>query len=251
MSIIIIAIIALVVIGAFCALLGSDGSDSSGNKPKKEYQKGNMDNVIDCECGKSYNQRHHNICPFCGLPVGMSPNPEKIFDCSCGCSFDLRLNDSCPECGQVPEILKNTKHIIKNGLSFNYPEYYDIGSYPDSDEVHKSIVALSKNDRTCELYIMEYRSIHFDDHARRRKYLLREYLKQQGYSSISENSGLPYCFNAVINSEFGQIMSTISYNFNYNDVIMIVANTQYNQWKDMYDPTNDIKIINDTIVLIE
>lgn len=242
---IIIIVIAIMIVGVFCAVFSSNSSDRSENIPKKEYSKGDMSNIIDCECGFTYNQKLHNACPNCGLKVGMRPNPEKITDCTCGCSYDLRIHNECPECGKIPEILKNTKHIIKNGLSFNYPEYYDIGSYPSSDEIHKSMVALSKNDRTCELYVMEYRSIHFDDYARRKKYLLKEYLKQQGYTNISENKNLPYCFNAIINSEVGRIKTTIAYNFNYYDVIMIVGNVPAGV--DYYC-IEDMKIIYNTIM---
>ena len=50
----------------------------------------------------------------------------------------------------------NTRHINKNGLSFDCPDYYDIGKYPSSDEAHKSMVALSKHDRE---YLKNVRTI--------------------------------------------------------------------------------------------
>lgn len=134
-----------------------------------------------------------------------------------------------------------TKHMKKNYLHFDYPEYYDIGNYPSSDGVHKSIVALSKNDRTCELYVMEYEYAHFDVNARLNAPLLKQYLKKQGYTNIKRNEALPYFFNARINSEKGQINSKIAFLF-FPDVIMIVGNTISN-----YDCTDDIVMIYDTI----
>ena len=137
-----------------------------------------------------------------------------------------------------------TKYIQKNDLSFNYPEYYDIGNYPSSDGIHKSIVALSKNDRKCEIYVMEYEYAHFDPNARLNSNFLKKYLKMQGYTNVKDNKSLPYFFNARINSEKGKINSKIAFCFNYPDVIMIVGNTLHNT---NYDCTEDIIMIYDTI----
>ena len=40
-----------------------------------------------------------------------------------------------------------TRYVKYNDLSFECPDYYDIGNFPSSDEVYKSIVALSKTNR--------------------------------------------------------------------------------------------------------
>ena len=110
----------------------------------------------------------------------------------------------------------NTRHINKNGLSFDCPEYYDIGSYPSSDESYSSIVALSKNDRTSEIYVMKYRDYAFDNNAKRNTFLLKEYLKMKGYENITEHRSLPYCFNAYAYSGVGRIKTTILFLINYN-----------------------------------
>ena len=136
------------------------------------------------------------------------------------------------------------KFISKNGLSFECPDYYDIGSFPASDEAHQSIVALSKNDRTCEIYVMEYWDYAFDNNAKRKTFLLKEYLRIQGYENITENRGLPYCFNAKVNSPVGKIKTTILFNFDYKNVIMIVGNVMPSS---NYDCIGDIRIINDSL----
>ena len=136
----------------------------------------------------------------------------------------------------------NTRHINKNGLSFDCPDYYDIGSYPSSDESYSSIVALSKNDRQSEIYVMKYRDYAFDNNAKRNTFLLKEYLRMKGYENITEHRSLPYCFNAYAYSEVGRIKTTILFNFNYPYVINIVGNTISN-----YDLTEDIRVINNTI----
>ena len=169
-----------------------------------------------------------NYCSECGAKIEASFK----FCTNCGASLSDR------------EPMSNIKHVNKNGLSFDCPDYYDIGSYPSSDEFHKSIVALSKSDRTCELYVMEYKPIHFDNNARRNTTLLKEYLKLQGYTNISENRSLPYCFNARINSGVGMLNTKIVYNFDHPDVIMIVGNTVP---ESSYNCVNDIKVINDTV----
>lgn len=138
----------------------------------------------------------------------------------------------------------NTRHIYKNGLSFDCPDYYDIGKYPSSDEAHKSMVALSKHDRKCEIYVTVYRKKAFDDNAKRNNYLLKEYLKRQGYRNIRENKNLPYCFNGNITHQAGNIKTTLVYNFDHDDVIMVVGNIRASS---NYDCTDDIKIILDTI----
>lgn len=142
-------------------------------------------------------------------------------------------------------IMVNIKHINKNGLSFECPDYYDIGNFPSSDEVHKSIVALSKDSRICEIYVMEYEDIHFDNNAKRNTFLLKKYLKLQRYENVIENRNLPYCFNAIVNSEFGKIRTTILFNFDFENVIMIVGNISPGA---NYDCINDIKIINESIL---
>lgn len=138
----------------------------------------------------------------------------------------------------------NTRYIDKNGLSFECPDYYDIGNFPSSSEAHQSVVALSKNDRTCEIYVMEYRDYTFDRNARENTFLIKEYLKLQGYENITENGRLPYCFNAKVNSAVGKIRTTILYNFNYYNVIMIVGNIMPHS---DYDCIDDMRIINDSI----
>lgn len=156
---------------------------------------------------------------------------------------------SCPFCGYdfIKSNIKNqnTRKIQKNGLSFECPDYYDVGDFHSEDEAHKSIVALSKNDRTCELYIMEYKDYAFDNNAKKDYSLLKRYLKMQGYENILQNKNLPYCFNAKVNSQLGKIRTTILFNFDNENVIMIVGNISPGS---NYECVNDIKIINDTIL---
>ena len=213
MSIIFIIVIFLIMV-ACCALLGGSNSNKSNNESQTYVYTG----------GKKR-------CPNCGREVN-----EIAVNCGfCGYSFNS---------GTTGGTRMNTRHINKNGLSFDCPDYYDIGSYPSSDEFHKSIVALSKSDRTCEIYVMEYKPIHFDNNARMNTPLLKEYLRVQGYSNISENRSLPYCFNARINSGVGMLNTKIVYNFDYQDVIMIVGNTVPGS---SYNCINDMKVINDTV----
>lgn len=139
----------------------------------------------------------------------------------------------------------NTRHIEKNGLSFECPDYYDIGKYPSSDGAHKSMVALSKHDRKCELYITVYRRNKFDNNAKRNTNLLKSYLQLQNYRNITINYRLPYCFNATVSHHMGNIKTTIAYDFNHGDeVIMIVGNLMPSS---NYDCIGDIKIILDSL----
>ena len=104
-------------------------------------------------------------------------------------------------------------------MSFDCPDYYDIGKYPNSDEVNKAMVAISKHDRECEIYIVVYRKNKFDDNAKRNMSLLEKYLRLQNYKNITINKMLPYCFNANVDCSMGNIKTTIAYTFDYNDVI--------------------------------
>lgn len=182
------------------------------------------------------------FCPICGTKV----EKPTIRCIHCGKSF-MNLKNKAHNDIQITN--KNsyiaTKHIDKNGLSFDYPEYYDIGNYPSSDDNHKSIVALSKRDRKCELYITVYKKNNFDNNAIRNNYLLKEYLKQDGYTNITENKKLPFCFNANKNHQMDNIKTTIVFNFKYNDVIMIVGNIIPSS---NYDCIDDLKIIEKSVI---
>ena len=245
----------LIIVVVCCALLsGGSNSNNSNNETTYVYTGGKKR----CpNCGREINEIAVN-CGFCGYCFSSGTKPHETYTNTIG-------KKRCPNCGrEISEIAvncgfcgysfnsgtatggnrMNTRHINKNGLSFDCPDYYDIGSYPSSDEFHKSIVALSKNDRTCELYVMEYKPIHFDNNARMNSSLLKEYLKMQGYTNITENRSLPYCFNARINSGVGMLNTKIVYNFDYQDVIMIVGNTVPGS---TYNCINDMKVINDTV----
>ena len=252
MSIILIIVIFLIIV-ACCALLGGSNSNNSNNESQTYVYTGGKKRCPNC--GRQVNEIAVN-CGFCGYCFSSGTKSSETYNHSgnkkyCpNCGHELnQIAVNCGFCGYsfnsgttTGGTRMNTRHINKNGLSFDCPDYYDIGSYPSSDEFHKSIVALSKSDRTCELYVMEYKPIHFDNNARRNTPLLKEYLKLQGYSNISENRSLPYCFNAYAYSEVGRIKTTILYNFNYPYVINIVGNTISN-----YDLTEDIRVINNTI----
>ena len=175
----------------------------------------------------------------------------------------------CPSCGhQINDVAKNcpycnhqflyddfsnfefdttsitTKSVKNNGLSFEFPDYYEIGNFKSQDEVYKSIVALSKNDGKCELFVMEYKISTFDTKAKKNLPLLRKYLNLQGYKNVFQNKSFPYCFNATINTEMGEIKTTILFNFETYKVFMIVANMlPYSN----YNCLNDLKIIYDSI----
>ena len=137
-----------------------------------------------------------------------------------------------------------TRHVKYNDLSFECPDYYDIGNFPSSDEVYKSIVALSKTNRECEIYVMVYRGYAFDNNAIRNNDLLRRYLELKNYYNISNNPYLPYCFNARIDYGEITIKSTIAFNFDHDDVIMIVGNVMH---FSNYSCNDDIKIILKTV----
>ena len=245
----------LIIVVVCCALLsGGSNSNNSNNETTYVYTGGKKR----CpNCGREINEIAVN-CGFCGYCFSSGTKPHETYTNTIG-------KKRCPNCGrEISEIAvncgfcgysfnsgtatggnrMNTRHINKNGLSFDCPDYYDIGSYPSSDEFHKSIVALSKSDRTCELYVMENKPIHFDNNARMNSSLLKEYLKMQGYTNITENRSLPYCFNARINSGVGMLNTKIVYNFDYQDVIMIVGNTVPGS---TYNCINDMKVINDTV----
>ena len=116
----ILLIIAFLIIVVVCCALLSGGSNSNNSNNETTYV---------YTGGKKR-------CPNCGREIS-----EIAVNCGfCGYSF----NSGTATGGNR----MNTRHINKNGLSFDCPDYYDIGSYPSSDEFHKSIVALSKNDRT-------------------------------------------------------------------------------------------------------
>ena len=62
-------IVAFVVIvgGMCCALVGSGSSDeTSSNNTYRPTYKGNMNNVVHCSCGFTYNLRNRDRCPNCG-----------------------------------------------------------------------------------------------------------------------------------------------------------------------------------------
>lgn len=242
--------------GSCCALLGR----SNSNKEQVNYT---SNGTKKCPyCGRELNVSAIN-CGFCGhsfniktVPSNQTVHSNKTYNyyaskkkCpNCG----RKINESAINCGfcgysfsggaGTEGIRKNTRHINKNGLSFDCPEYYDIGKYPSSDEAYSSIVALSKNDRTSEIYVMRYRDAAFDKNSKRNMFLLKEFLKMRGYEDVTEHTSLPYCFNAYAYSEVGRIKTTILFNFDYSYVINIVGNTISN-----YDMTDDIRIINDTI----
>ena len=168
------------------------------------------------ECNKKIN-KVANKCPYCNY-VFKKDTKE----------FKLKTNPI------------NTKFAEKDGFSFNYPDYYDIGIF-ETNEVFKTLVGLSKKDEECEIYVMEYRISTFDKQFKRNSHLLKEALKMQGYMNVFENKKLPYCFDAIANSEIGYIKTTILYNFRYPNVIMIVGNRLPNS---NYDCIEDMKIIN-------
>ena len=240
----------IIIIGVLCAALGSGGNS---NKEQVTYTSSGGRKICP-NCGRELNASAIN-CGFCGYSFNVKNIPKTTYSSpykkkcpNCG----RKVNTSAINCGfcgysfssgkSGGNTMANTRHINKNGLSFDCPEYYDIGSYPSSDEAYSSIVALSKNDRQSEIYVMKYRNHAFDNNAKRNTFLLKEYLRMKGYENITEHRSLPYCFNAYAYSEVGRIKTTILYNFNYSYVINIVGNTISN-----YDLTDDIRVINNTI----
>lgn len=95
------------------------------------------------------------------------------------------------------------------------------------------------------MYITVYKRNNFDNNAKRNNYLLKEYLKQDGYTNITENKELPFCFNADKNHHMDNIKTTIVFNFDYNDVIMIVGNIMPSS---NYDCIDDLKVIGKSII---
>ena len=141
-----------------------------------------------------------------------------------------------------------TRHVEINYLFFECPIYYQIGNFPSSDEVYNSIVALSHQNRECELYVMAYREHTFDYNAIRNRELLKRYLTLQGYYNISNNPHLINTYNANIDFDGIPIKSTIAYNFNNKNVITVVGNVfPFSN----YRCNNDIKTILDTVKYIE
>lgn len=264
MSILLIFVI-MIIIGVLCAALGSGGNSNNSNdsyvsnqakRPVNTFNSTSGVNWKNCpNCGHRINEVAKK-CPYCNHEFAGYASSNSSYTSSSGSKYcpecGHRLNESAINCGfcgysfssdaSVGNIMTNTRHINKNGLSFDCPEYYDIGSYPSSDEAYSSIVALSKNDRQSEIYVMKYRNHAFDNNAKRNTFLLKEYLKMKGYENITEHRSLPYCFNAYAYSEVGRIKTTILYNFDYPYVINIVGNTISN-----YDLTEDMRIINNTI----
>lgn len=176
------------------------------------------------------------ICPSCNHQLN-----EVAKKCPY-CDYDFEENDFSDFEFDIESI--TTKSVKNNGLSFECPDYYDIGNFKSRDEVYKSIVVLSKNDGECELFVMEYKLSTFDIKAKKNVSLLRKYLNLQGYEMIVQNKSFPYCFDAIMNTEMGEIKTTILYNFETYKVFMIVANMlPYSN----YNCLNDLKIIYDTI----
>ena len=138
----------------------------------------------------------------------------------------------------------NTRHIDKNGLSFDCPDYYDIGKYPSSDKVYKSIVALSKNDRKCELYIMVCREDMFDAVVKRDDLLIMKNLELQNFTDVTINSKLPFCYNSHVYYNGMNLNSTHLFKFSRNNVILIVGVSRPFVY---YDFIEDMEIILDTI----
>ena len=136
--------------------------------------------------------------------------------------------------------MANTRHVNKNGLSFECPDYYETGKYPSSDESYKSIVALSKKDRECEIYVLVYKKSTFDNNAINNVELIKKYLQLKNYTNITVNKNLPYCFNANTNFNGINVKSTLAYDFNHNNVILVVGNVRS---FSNYDCTKDLQII--------
>ena len=106
-------------------------------------------------------------CPYCDKRIN-----KKAKKCPY-CNYDFERGTLGAEivCNSI-----TTKTVNKNGLSFECPDYYDIGIYKSEDEIYKSIVALSKNDRECEIYVMEYRPTTFHWKLRKKPNLLKKNL---------------------------------------------------------------------------
>lgn len=100
-------------------------------------------------------------------PKNFSIESTREWKCCPKCNKKINVvAKKCPYCDYQIMIQKDndyefdttssTKYIEKNGFSFNYPEYYDIGAVESKNEIFKTIVGLSKNDdRTCEIYVTE------------------------------------------------------------------------------------------------
>ncbi|WP_296853397.1 zinc ribbon domain-containing protein [uncultured Methanobrevibacter sp.] len=253
--IILISIILCIILIAFLySKSNSNNSNKSMDYTTKKHNNNDSIKWKTCPDCKRKVREKVKKCPYCDhefseknySQIIYSPDGSKICP-NCG-EYLRQTAINCGYCGHSftsGNKRITTNHINKNGLSFDYPEYYDIGKYPSSDEAHKSIVALSKNDRVCEIYVLEYRSTHFDDKiVRNPNFYLINYLKKQGYTNIVPHAMMNYCYNARVNSELGNIKTTILFNFKYSNVIMIVGNIVPNS---NYDCIGDMKIINNSV----
>ncbi len=179
------------------------------------------------------------FCPECGAKV----DKPTIRCMHCGKPF-VDLN-AAPNEGIIQTTNKNilieTKHIDKEGLSFDYPEYYLIASIPPN--VPDCVVALSKDDGLCDIMIevSSAPKIPYQEGLFEKRY--KEYIKNLGFYDFTVIHGFgpnKTCVQTYSNTDLGIVKSTVYFDLNYARDLRITLNTlvQYD-----YDCMDDLKVI--------
>lgn len=186
------------------------------------------------------------FCPKCGTKI----EKPTIRCMHCGKPFvDLNV---APNGGIIQTTNKNiqlkTKHIDKDGLSFDYPEYYLIANIPPN--APDCVVALAKDDGLCDILVevssapkIQYQEGIFENNY-------KEYISNLGFYDFTVIHGFgpnKTCVQAYSNTDMGVVKSTIYFDLNYNKDLRITLNSlmQYD-----YDCMDDLKVISKNLQYI-
>lgn len=179
------------------------------------------------------------FCPECGTKI----EKPTIRCMHCGKPF-VDLNDA-PNEGIIQTTNKKiqieTKHVDKEGLSFDYPDYYLMANIPPNNP--DCVVALAKDDGLCDIMVevssapkMQYQEGIFE-----KKF--EEHIGNLGFYDFTVIHGFgpnKACIQAYSNTDMGVVKTTTYFDLNYNKDLRVVLNTlvQYD-----YDCIDDLKVI--------
>jgi len=186
------------------------------------------------------------FCPECGAKV----EKPTIRCMHCGKPFvDLNVSENTNIIQTTNKSINiPTKHVNKNGLSFNYPDYYLEANIPPN--APDCVVALAKDDGLCDIMVevssapkMQYQEGIFEKNY-------EEYIKNLGFYNFTTIHGFgpnKTCVQAYSNTDMGIVKSTIYFDLNYNKDLRITLNSleQYD-----YDCMDDLKVIAENLMYI-
>ena len=184
-----------------------------------------------------------NFCEECGFKI----TKDAKFCSNCGTSlveFDNSTNDDTQNTSEVSPT--SIKHIQKDGLSLDYPDYYLIANIPRN--APDCVVALAKNDGKCDVMIevSPASKIQYQEGTFERKY--KNYIKDLGFYDMTVIQGFgpdETCVQAYSTNGTDIIKSVIYFNFKFKKDIRITLNSLK---KDNYNCMNDLKVMSNKIL---